>query len=244
MEHHGGTAPGATDGVTSTAKVTAFCLRATCAVLRGGCQVHSMSTAGQSKVNRGRPGCDEDRVIGVSQPRVLWARMDQADVSRCPTGRRDEPPGRRAAGPAIGSAAVDGHPGQQGAAIAHGFCSHARAKPAITSDLPGAWRARHRGRLTMEIGGASGVVNRLLRPESVRHMSVTTATQRLTAAHHETQRDKTERPASPGIPSSRAVSAGSGRCWVRTSVGLADGFTDRSLWPLGQPALCRRQTAQ
>src|SRR5215218_6808420 len=27
-----------------------------------------------------------------------------------------------------------------------------------------------------------------------------------------------------------------GRCWVRTNVGDADGFTDRSLWPLGQPA--------
>ncbi|MGD0684414.1 MAG: hypothetical protein ABSA03_04785 [Streptosporangiaceae bacterium] len=117
--------------------ITGEHLRATCAVLRGGCQVHSMSTAGQSKVNRGRPGCDEDRVIAVSQPCVLWAPMDQADVSRCPTGRRDEPPGRRAASPAIGSAAVNGHPGQQGAAIAHGFCSHARAKPAITSDLPG-----------------------------------------------------------------------------------------------------------
>jgi hypothetical protein len=31
----------------------------------------------------------------------------------------------------------------------------------------------------------------------------------------------------------------SGRCWVRTNVGVADGFTDRSLWPLGQPASCR-----
>ena len=31
-------------------------------------------------------------------------------------------------------------------------------------------------------------MNRSLRPESVRHMSVTTATQRLTAAHHETPR--------------------------------------------------------
>src|SRR5829696_3808999 len=27
-----------------------------------------------------------------------------------------------------------------------------------------------------------------------------------------------------------------GRCWIRTNVGEADGFTDRSLWPLGQPA--------
>ena len=31
--------------------------------------------------------------------------------------------------------------------------------------------------------------------------------------------------------------AGGGRSWVRTRVGLADGFTDRSLWPLGQPAV-------
>jgi hypothetical protein len=31
-------------------------------------------------------------------------------------------------------------------------------------------------------------VNRLLRPKSVRHMSVTTATQGLTTAHHETRR--------------------------------------------------------
>src|SRR5215475_8114067 len=30
-----------------------------------------------------------------------------------------------------------------------------------------------------------------------------------------------------------------GRSRVRTWVGLADGFTDRSLWPLGQPASCR-----
>jgi hypothetical protein len=52
----------------------------------------------------------------------------------------------------------------------------------------------------MEIGGASGVVNRLLRPDSVRYMSVTTATQRLTAAHHETQRDKTEKAREAGYP--------------------------------------------
>ena len=33
-----------------------------------------------------------------------------------------------------------------------------------------------------------------------------------------------------------AVSGG-GRSWIRTRVGEADGFTDRSLWPLGQPAV-------
>ena len=81
--------------------------------------------------------------------------------------------------------------------------------------------------------GASGAVNRWLGPDSVRHMSVTTATQRLTAAHHETQRDKTEKTREAGIPSSRAVSAGGGRCWVRTSVGLADGFTVSRSRPIG-----------
>ena len=46
--------------------------------------------------------------------------------------------------------------------------------------------------------GASGSVNRLLRPDSVRHMSVTTAMQGLTAAHHETQRDSSKTAREPG----------------------------------------------
>ena len=41
----------------------------------------------------------------------------------------------------------------------------------------------------------------------------------------------------------RGCFQGCGRYWVRTSVGEADGFTDRSLWPLGQPAGCCRATA-
>ena len=52
----------------------------------------------------------------------------------------------------------------------------------------------------MEIGGASGAVNRWLRPDSVRHMSVTTATQGLTAAHHETRRDKSKKARESGNP--------------------------------------------
>ena len=58
--------------------------------------------------------------------------------------------------------------------------------PRPTSDLPGAWRALQRGRRGHRNPGASGAVNRWLRPDSVRHLSVTTATQRLTAIHHET----------------------------------------------------------
>ena len=46
--------------------------------------------------------------------------------------------------------------------------------------------------------GASGSVNRLLRPESVRHMSVTTATQRLTAARHETRRHNNKKARETG----------------------------------------------
>jgi hypothetical protein len=49
-----------------------------------------------------------------------------------------------------------------------------------------------------QIGRASGSVNRWLRPESVRHMSVTTATQRLTPAHHETQRDTSKKARKTG----------------------------------------------
>jgi hypothetical protein len=48
---------------------------------------------------------------------------------------------------------------------------------------------------------------------------------RYTMRHHGT---KQKRPAGPGIGVWRDVSAGGGRCWVRTSVGLADGFTARS----------------
>jgi hypothetical protein len=55
-------------------------------------------------------------------------------------------------------------------------------------------------RMNHHNGRASGAVNRWLRPDSVRHMSVTTATQRLTAAHHETQRDKTEKTREAGYP--------------------------------------------
>ena len=44
-----------------------------------------------------------------------------------------------------------------------------------------------------------------------------------------------DRPAGPGLTCGYM----GGRSRVRTWVGLADGFTDRSLWPLGQPASCR-----
>jgi hypothetical protein len=69
--------------------------------------------------------------------------------------------------------------------------------------------------------------------DAVRYMSVHSWKQPDSQGHSGTSQLRKQQPARPGIPSSRAVSAGSGRCWVRTNVGLADGFTDRSSPPIG-----------
>ena len=72
------------------------------------------------------------------------------------------------------------------------------------------------GRLFTEDGGPSKsrskrFVNRSLGPDSVRHMSVTTAMQRLTVTHHDTQRDSTKKAHKAGNTQLRAVFAGGGR---------------------------------
>src|SRR5450759_5862893 len=67
-----------------------------------------------------------------------------------------------------------------------------------TSDRPGAWRALSPRTVGHRNPGASGSVNRWLRPDSVRHMSVTTAMRGLTAAHHDTQRDNNKAAREPG----------------------------------------------
>ena len=58
-------------------------------------------------------------------------------------------------------------------------------------------------RMNRHNGRASGSVNRLLRPDSVRYMSVTTAMQRLTAAHRETQRDNSKAARESGYAQAR-----------------------------------------
>ena len=69
--------------------------------------------------------------------------------------------------------------------------------PGITGDLPGP-ASPSPGRTPAATEEASGSVNRLLRPDSVRHMSVTTAMQRLTMAHHDTRCDSTKAAREPG----------------------------------------------
>jgi hypothetical protein len=74
-------------------------------------------------------------------------------------------------------------------------------RPGLTGSSPGTVGRRN--------PGASGSVNRLLRPDSVRHMSVTTAMQGLTAAHHDTQRNKRKKAREPGY----AQATGHFRWW-------------------------------
>ena len=70
--------------------------------------------------------------------------------------------------------------------------------------------------------------------DAVRYMSVHSWKQPDSQGHGGTSQPRKQQPARPGIPSSRAVSAGSGRCCVvRTNVGLADGFTVSRSRPIG-----------
>ena len=72
--------------------------------------------------------------------------------------------------------------------------------------------------------------------DAVRYMSVHSWKQPDSHGHSGTSPGQKQQPARPGKPSSRAISAGGGRCWVRTSVGLADGFTVRNVPWRGRPA--------
>ena len=67
--------------------------------------------------------------------------------------------------------------------------------------------------------GTRGSAGRRPGPDAVRHMSVHSWTQPDSHGLSGTSPGQKEQPARPGKPSSRAVYAGGGRCWVRTNVG-------------------------
>ena len=77
--------------------------------------------------------------------------------------------------------------------------------------------------------GASGSVHRLLGPDSVRYMSVTTAMQRLTAAHHDTQRDNSKAAREPGY----AQATGRIRRWWQVLGSNQRRLSRRFYRPLG-----------
>jgi hypothetical protein len=97
-------------------------------------------------------------------------------------------------------------------------------------------------RMTIATGKASGSANRLLQPESVRHMSATTAMQGRTAAHHDTQRDNSKAAREPGY----AQATGRFRRWWQVlgsnHVGVADGFTGSPPLSTGTPLSCGNTT--
>jgi hypothetical protein len=68
----------------------------------------------------------------------------------------------------------------------------------------------------------------VMRPWTPRHSGL----QRHKMTHGGTEKNG---PPATRIRSQRAVSAGSGKCWVRTNVGRADGFAARRLYPRSMP---------
>src|SRR5216683_8105715 len=76
-----------------------------------------------------------------------------------------------------------------------GPCEGQTRPPPVIFRGPGGLFTEDRGHRNP---GASGSPNRWLRPESVRHMSVTTAMQGLTAAHHDTRRDSSNKAREAG----------------------------------------------
>jgi hypothetical protein len=67
--------------------------------------------------------------------------------------------------------------------------------------------------------GRSGHPTAFMIADAVRYMSVHSWKQPDSHRRSRTSQPEKQQPARRGIPSSRAVSAGSGRCWVRTNVG-------------------------
>ena len=161
---------------------------------------------------------------GPSQP----GRRDLALARWCPSARAG-------AIPANGPWRCPGH--QEGSATtAPRFCGLCVARPGVTNDLPAGWRVPSPGRITIATEEANGPVDRLSGPDAVRYMSVHSWKQPDSHGRSGTSRRPKEQPTRPRTRSLRAVSAGSGRCWVRTNVGEADGFTGSPSQPIGMPA--------
>jgi len=87
---------------------------------------------------------------------------------------------------------------------------------------PGRSRNSRRSRAT------SGPPDHWSGPDAVRYMSVHSWKQPDLHGHSGTSPGPDKRPVTGRNPSSRAVFAGGGRWWIRTTEGVADGFTARS----------------
>jgi hypothetical protein len=101
---------------------------------------------------------------------------------------------------------VSGHP--QDAAPVSGMPHDMRELDPVIRPLPGRWPRTVRPR-------PAG----FMIADAVRYMSVHSRKQPDSLGRSGTPTGPKQQPATPGKPSSQAVFAGSGRCWVRTNVG-------------------------
>jgi len=131
--------------------------------------------------------------------RARSARPATVTLSRTTAPAISAPPSRR---PALGSCRADTEGYTPGSAV-HVKPEHAAggARPWPSVEKPTVRTDRPHG------------------PDAVRYTSVDTATHRLTVIRRDTWRDKKKTAPTPRFRSQGAVSAGSGRCWVRTNVG-------------------------
>lgn len=116
-------------------------------------------------------------------------------------------------------------PGSARAREGEALCGHAEDKPRQGRRARIHWRNDQAAYPSEPPGhGASGSMNRSSCPESVRYVSVTIVVQRRLLTD-ETEDDTTYRgPRDGRIPRSRAVLAGSGRCWFRNQRRLSRRF--------------------
>ena len=170
-------------------------LAVTCAVRRGTRQVRHRYTPGPPQVTGDRPGREPfgpgaDQSPDTREPRhpdagpLPWTRRRGEPPTVSARYQRKFRPGARRSGWA-----------------ARAFRRILPLNAGRTQELPVTSRAPagpSPGRTTAPAKKASGSVNRLLRPGSVRHMSVTTAMQRLIAAHHDTRRDSSKKAREAG----------------------------------------------
>jgi hypothetical protein len=182
-------------------------------------EVHERSTAGTSQVSKRSAETGAHRPAGS---RLIRGRSLHSAAH--PQTRQARPAARRGQSKAI--------PRYQRIPMGHGWVRlsiHQLSSRSLTGSSPRTASYRNQG--------ASDSVNRPLplpRPErspqmrhragsmiadAVRYMSVHSWKQPDSHGHSGTSQLQKQQPARRGIPSSRAVSAGSGRCWVRTSVG-------------------------
>ena len=219
--------PGDTGGIIRTAQVTGFFDLSPSSlpgreVHEGPPQVHRRSARGQRIPARRRPA--RRRFIGGQS--LHSAGHAQASRAR-PAARRGSAKRRHAPCDTVPPRPRRYPDISRSLATARGFLEPCRATTSDHQGSSGCLAGSSPKTVGHQNPGASGSVNRWLRPDSVRHMSVTTAMQGLTAAHHETRRDNSKAAREPGY----AQATGRFRRWWQVLGSNQRGLSRRFYRP-------------